>query len=88
MNDLDFLTIEAITNIGVIVGITLLTILIIRTVVVGSLLKIGQILIQFYLKVSKETSNLRIDDTTHSDWLCTFVMVRLILIGCVGSLGV
>jgi len=41
MNDLDFLTIEAITNIGVIVGITLLTILIIRTVVVGSLLKIA-----------------------------------------------
>ena len=41
MNDLDFLTIEAITNIGVIVGITLLTILIIRTIVVGSLLKIA-----------------------------------------------
>ena len=41
MNDIDFLTIEAITNIGVIVGITLLTILIIRTVVVGSLLKIA-----------------------------------------------
>ena len=41
MNDIDFLTIEAITNIGVIVGITLLTILIIRTIVVGSLLKIA-----------------------------------------------
>lgn len=41
MNDIDFLNIEAITNIGVIVGITLLTILIIRTVVVGSLLKIA-----------------------------------------------
>ena len=41
MNDIDFLTIEAITNIGVIVGITLLTILIIRTVIVGSLLKIA-----------------------------------------------
>jgi MscS family membrane protein len=41
MNDIDFLTVEAITNIGVIVGITLLTILIIRTVVVGSLLKIA-----------------------------------------------
>ena len=41
MNDIDFLTIEAITNIGVIVGITLLIILIIRTVVVGSLLKIA-----------------------------------------------
>jgi MscS family membrane protein len=41
MNDIDFLTIEAMTNIGVIVGITLLTILIIRTIVVGSLLKIA-----------------------------------------------
>ena len=41
MNDVDFLTIEAMTNIGVIAGITLLTILIIRTVVVGSLLKIA-----------------------------------------------
>lgn len=41
MNDIDFLTIEAITNIGVIVGITLLTILIIRTIIVGSLLKIA-----------------------------------------------
>ena len=41
MNDMDFLTIEAMTNIGVIVGITLLTILIIRTIVVGSLLKIA-----------------------------------------------
>ena len=41
MNDIDFLTIEAMTNIGVIAGITLLTILIIRTVVVGSLLKIA-----------------------------------------------
>ena len=41
MNNIDFLTIEAITNIGVIVGITLLTILIIRTIVVGSLLKIA-----------------------------------------------
>ena len=41
MNDIDFLTIEAMTNIVVIVGITLLTILIIRTVVVGSLLKIA-----------------------------------------------
>ena len=41
MNDIDFLTIEAMTNIGVIVGITLLTILIIRNVVVGSLLKIA-----------------------------------------------
>ena len=41
MNNIDFLTIEAITNIGVIVGITLLIILIIRTVVVGSLLKIA-----------------------------------------------
>ena len=41
MNDIDFLTIEAITNIGVIAGITLLTILFIRTIVVGSLLKIA-----------------------------------------------
>ena len=41
MNNIDFLTIEAMTNIGVIVGITLLTILIIRTIVVGSLLKIA-----------------------------------------------
>ena len=41
MNDIDFLTIEAMTNIGVIVGITLLTILFIRTIVVGSLLKIA-----------------------------------------------
>ena len=41
MNDVDFLTIEAMINIGVIVGITLLTILIIRTIVVGSLLKIA-----------------------------------------------
>ncbi|MFL2708694.1 MAG: mechanosensitive ion channel family protein [Gammaproteobacteria bacterium] len=41
MNDMYFLTIEAMTNIGVIAGITLLTILIIRTVVVGSLLKIA-----------------------------------------------
>ena len=41
MNDIDFLTIEAMTNIGVIVGITLLTILIVRTIVVGSLLKIA-----------------------------------------------
>ena len=41
MNDIDFLTIEAMTNIGVIVGITLITILIIRTIVVGSLLKIA-----------------------------------------------
>ena len=41
MNDMDFLTIEAMTNIGVIVGITLLTILFIRTIVVGSLLKIA-----------------------------------------------
>ena len=41
MNDIDFLTIEAMTNIGVIVGITLLTILIIRTIIVGSLLKIA-----------------------------------------------
>ena len=41
MNNIDFLTIEAITNIGVIVGITLLTILFIRTIVVGSLLKIA-----------------------------------------------
>ena len=41
MNDIDILTIEAMTNIGVIVGITLLTILIIRTIVVGSLLKIA-----------------------------------------------
>ena len=41
MNDIDFLTIEAMTNIGVIVGITLLIILIIRTIVVGSLLKIA-----------------------------------------------
>ena len=41
MNDIDFLTIEAMTNIGVIVGITLPTILIIRTIVVGSLLKIA-----------------------------------------------
>lgn len=40
MNNVDFLTIEAITNIGVIVGITVLTILFIRTIVVGSLLKI------------------------------------------------
>ena len=41
MNDIDFLTIEAMTNIGVIAGITLLTILFIRTIVVGSLLKIA-----------------------------------------------
>lgn len=41
MNNIDFLTIEAMTNIGVIVVITLLTILIIRTIVVGSLLKIA-----------------------------------------------
>ena len=41
MNNIDFLTIEAMTNIGVIVGITLLTILFIRTIVVGSLLKIA-----------------------------------------------
>ena len=41
MNDMYFLTIEAMTNIGVIAGITLLIILIIRTVVVGSLLKIA-----------------------------------------------
>ena len=41
MNDIDFLTIEAMTNIGVIAGITLLAILIIRTIVVGSLLKIA-----------------------------------------------
>ena len=41
MNDMYFLAIEAMTNIGVIAGITLLTILIIRTVVVGSLLKIA-----------------------------------------------
>jgi MscS family membrane protein len=41
MNNIDFLTIEAMTNIGVIAGITLLSILIIRTVVVGSLLKIA-----------------------------------------------
>ena len=41
MNDMDFLTIEAMTNIGVIAGITLLTILFIRTIVVGSLLKIA-----------------------------------------------
>ena len=41
MNDINFLTIEAMTNIGVIVGITLLTILFIRTIVVGSLLKIA-----------------------------------------------
>ena len=41
MNDFDFLNIEAVTNIGVIAGITFLTILIIRTVVVGSLLKIA-----------------------------------------------
>ena len=40
MNNIDFLTIEAMTNIGVIVGITFLTILFIRTIVVGSLLKI------------------------------------------------
>ena len=43
---------------------------------------------KFYALFSKETSNFRIDDTTHSDWLCTFVMVRLILIGCVGLLVV
>ena len=41
MNDIDFLTIEALTNIGVIAGITLLTILIIRAILVGSLLKIA-----------------------------------------------
>ena len=41
MNDIDFLNIEAMTNIGVIAGITLLTILFIRTIVVGSLLKIA-----------------------------------------------
>ena len=41
MSDVNFLTIEAMTNIGVIAGITILTILIIRTVVVGSLLKIA-----------------------------------------------
>ena len=40
-------------------------------------------------KVSKNhegTSNFKIGDTTHSDWLCTIVMARLILIGCVGWL--
>ena len=41
MNNIDFLNIEAMTNIGVIAGITLLTILFIRTIVVGSLLKIA-----------------------------------------------
>ena len=41
MNDIDFLTIEAMTNIGVILGITLLAIILIRTIVVGSLLKIA-----------------------------------------------
>ena len=41
MNNIDFLTIEAMTNIGVIAGITLLTILFIRTIIVGSLLKIA-----------------------------------------------
>ena len=41
MNNIDFLTIEAMTNIGVIAGITLLTIVFIRTIVVGSLLKIA-----------------------------------------------
>ena len=41
MNDINFLTIEVMTNIGVIAGITFLTILFIRTVVVGSLLKIA-----------------------------------------------
>ena len=42
MNDFfNFLNTEAMTNIGVIAGITFLTILIIRTVVVGSLLKIA-----------------------------------------------
>ena len=40
MNDIDFLTIEVLTNIGVIAGITLLTILFIRAILVGSLLKI------------------------------------------------
>ena len=41
MNNIDFLTIEAMTNIGVIAGITLLTIVFIRTIFVGSLLKIA-----------------------------------------------
>jgi len=41
MNDVDFLTVEAMVNIGVITGIALLTILVIRNVVVGSLLKIA-----------------------------------------------
>ena len=41
MNNIDFLNIEAMTNIGVIAGITLLTILFIRTIVIGSLLKIS-----------------------------------------------
>ena len=41
MNNIDFLNIEAMTNIGVIAGITLLTIVFIRTIVVGSLLKIA-----------------------------------------------
>lgn len=41
MNDVDFLTVEAMVNIGVITGIALLTILFIRNVVVGSLLKIA-----------------------------------------------
>ena len=41
MNDIDFLNIEVMTNIGVIAGITILTILIIRTIFVGSLLKIA-----------------------------------------------
>ena len=41
MNNIDFLNIEAMTNIAVIAGITLLTILFIRTIIVGSLLKIA-----------------------------------------------
>ena len=41
MNDVDFLTVEAMVNIGVITGIALLTVLVIRNVVVGSLLKIA-----------------------------------------------
>ena len=41
----------------------------------------------YIINFSKGTSN-KVKNRlhTHSDWLCTIVMVRLILIGCVGWL--
>ena len=41
MNNINLLTMEGMINIGVILGITLLAIILIRTIVVGSLLKIA-----------------------------------------------